>query len=170
MPKSRWEHLSPKIKEVWDTIDEESKGVILGNIDPITKEPIIRPANNQLPARGRNPGRGRSNNRTRSNNEHDIIRAYVAQQQQLEDEDVQEDVEEDEDEELLKDILLAYNTVRNTSQSDAATTAKAKSPSDIRAVLSQTAKASTPTKKDKLKVNEVTLNGQIYRMVKDGTT
>ena len=168
MPKNRWDSLPPKIKELWDTIDEESKGVILGNIDPTTKEPITRPTTTQRPARGRD------NNRKRFNNEHDIIRAFVAHQQQHEssaDEVSQEEVDdEEEDGQLLKDILLAYNTVHNAAQSDAAQVSKSKSPSDIRSVLSQTPKASSTTKKEKLKVNEVTLNGQIYRMVKDGTT
>jgi hypothetical protein len=162
MPKTRWDSLSPEIKAIWDSLDDDSKGIILGNVDPKTKLPIGKANDN----RGSSSRPSNRDTRTRSNNK-DKIRAFFADLQQ-------ETNEEDEDNEEVNEVdtesldqfttaLLAFNASQKAS--------KASSPADIRSVLSQPGKKSALKKatftNPQVEVNEVSFNGSTYRLVKD---
>jgi hypothetical protein len=166
MPKTRWDGLPPEVKKIWDTMDDDSKAIILGNIDPKTKLPIAKTSDNRRP-----PNRpANRDTRTRSTNQHDIIQAFLTNVQQdtiHEDEDNTETIEVDAERlEQFTQALLAFNASQTTSEKS-----KASSPADIRSVLSQPSKKTafkkvTPTN-TQVEVNEVVFNGSTYRLVKD---
>lgn len=165
MPKTRWEGLPPEVKKLWDTLDDDSKAIILGNVDPKTKLPTDNKTSDN-----RRPSNRPSNRdtRTRSTNQHDIIRAFLTNVQHDTDEEDEENAEAIEvDTERLEQFtqaLLAFNA--STSEKS-----KASSPADIRSVLSQPSKKTSPKKatsnNTQVEVNEVVFNGSTYRLVKD---
>ena len=166
MQKTRWVGLPPEVKKLWDTLDDDSKAIILGNVDPKTKLPIDKTSDNRRSS-------NRPSNRdtcTRSTNQHDIIRAFLTNVQHDTDEEDEENAEASEvDTERLEQFtqaLLAFNASQTTSEKS-----KASSPADIRSVLSQPSKKTAPKKATsnnaQVEVNEVVFNGSTYRLVKD---
>jgi len=166
MPKNRWEGLPPEVRTLWDTLDDDSKAIILGNIDPKTKLPIDKSNNNNRRSSNRD-------SRTRSVNHHDTIRAFLAKQAEAgkDDDDTSDDNDFDEDKlESFTQTLLAFNASQ-AAASEKEKSSKATSPADIRSVLSQPSKKTTPkSTPSKVEVNEVTFNGSIYRRVMDGAS
>ena len=165
MPRNRWDSLPPEVKKLWDSLDDDSKAIILGNIDPKTKLPAEKSTNPRRPPK--------QDNRTRSSNQHEILRAFLTNTKQNdsdeEDEEVSDETEVDTDRlEQFTQTLLAFNAAQTAHEKS-----KASHPADIRSVLSQPRKkATTPTKSNnsQMEVHEVVFNGNTYRLVKDGAS